>query len=151
MLEFICKVVIRLIKMIVFDLDGTLLNSKKEVSETTKTYLKSLKQQGFILVAATGRIYSSVLQVVKDSSFLNYMITDTGSAIYDLKSNKPIYKKTIHKHLVKQILKGYNDDYNYIDVCNQNFTNFYQVIFCERVKYANNVNTVYKLRLEFGF
>ena len=58
--------------------------------------------------------------MLKDSSFLNYVITDAGSAIYDLKSKKPIYKKTIRKHLVKQILMGYNDDYKYIDVCNQN-------------------------------
>ena len=81
-----------MIKMIVFDLDGTLLNSKKEVTNESKNYLRKLKQQGYILVVATGRIYSHALQALKDFSFLNYIITDAGSSIYDLSTNKAIYK-----------------------------------------------------------
>ena len=109
-----------MIKMIVFDLDGTLLNSKKEVTNESKNYLRKLKQQGYILVVATGRIYSHALQALKDFSFLNYIITDAGSSIYDLSTNKAIYKKTISKRFLKYVVKDYNQNYHYIDICNKN-------------------------------
>ena len=36
-------------KMIVTDLDGTLLNKNKNVSEKSKKYLKELKDNGYII------------------------------------------------------------------------------------------------------
>ena len=48
-------------KMIVMDLDGTLLNEKSEVSEKAKNYLNILKQEGYIIVIATGRILKTTL------------------------------------------------------------------------------------------
>ena len=51
---------ISLVKMIVLDLDGTLLNSERKVSEKSKKYIKKLKDMGYIVVIATGRIYESI-------------------------------------------------------------------------------------------
>lgn len=38
--------------MIVLDLDGTLLNGERKVSERSKNYLKKLKNMGYIIVIA---------------------------------------------------------------------------------------------------
>ena len=43
--------------MIVLDLDGTLLNRERKVSLKSRNYLKKLKEMGYIIVIATGRIY----------------------------------------------------------------------------------------------
>ena len=43
------------IKMIGLDLDGTLLNSKKEVTDHTKSVLEEAIAQGIIVLVATGR------------------------------------------------------------------------------------------------
>ena len=45
-------------KLIVCDMDGTLLNSKDEISENTKNYLIACQQKGIRLVLASGRSYS---------------------------------------------------------------------------------------------
>lgn len=49
-----------MIKMIVTDLDGTLLNSKKEISTYTKNVLIEAQKRGVRLVLATGRNYKSL-------------------------------------------------------------------------------------------
>lgn len=45
----------RNIKMIGFDLDGTLLNSNKEISDYTRDVMREAVEQGVIILPATGR------------------------------------------------------------------------------------------------
>lgn len=44
-----------MIKAIFFDLDGTLLNSKKKISDKTKSALKKCRENGISLFIATAR------------------------------------------------------------------------------------------------
>ena len=64
------------------DLDGTLLNEKSRVSQQTKEYLGELKQNGYIIVIATGRILKSALIATDGADFANYIVTDAGAAVY---------------------------------------------------------------------
>jgi len=48
------------IKMVVSDMDGTLLNSKHEISERFFTIFEALKRKGILFVAASGRQYHSM-------------------------------------------------------------------------------------------
>lgn len=105
--------------MIVLDLDGTLLNSNKKVSDESKTYLKKLKEQGIIIVVATGRIYASALNATDGAEFVNYVISDTGSCAYNVDNNETVFKNTINKKTTLKILNYFNDNYRYIDVCDK--------------------------------
>lgn len=49
------------IKMVVTDMDGTLLNSKHEVSERFFELFKKLKERNILFVAASGRQYHSII------------------------------------------------------------------------------------------
>lgn len=109
-----------MIKMIVFDLDGTLLNSKGNVSKETISYLNKLKNNGYIIVSASGRILSSQKAVAKDLSFVNYVITGAGSECYDLVNDKTIFEHRINLEIAKKITKYYNENCKYIDICNKN-------------------------------
>ena len=48
-------------KLIVMDLDGTLLNEEGIVTQKTKKYLGKLKKEGYVIAIATGRILKSAL------------------------------------------------------------------------------------------
>lgn len=65
-----------MVKMIVVDLDGTILTDSGKVSKNTKEYLRRLKQNDYILTIATGRIFASALEVTRDllSQILLYQI-----------------------------------------------------------------------------
>jgi len=84
-------------KMIVVDLDGTLLNINSGCSRKAKKYLKRLKDLGYIIVIATGRILSDAINITDGAEFVNYIISDSGGLIYDMDNSKIIRKSDILK------------------------------------------------------
>ena len=60
------------IKLVVSDLDGTLLNDNKEIDSKISDVIKSLYEKGILFTIATGRNYSlskKIINVLKDSKF----------------------------------------------------------------------------------
>ena len=106
-----------MIKMIVTDLDGTLLNEEKKITETTKNYLNELKRKGYILVIASGRTYSSILNITENAEFAKYIITDNGTCIYDKETNESLLYHKLTKDSISKIIEFYNKDFKYIDFC----------------------------------
>lgn len=107
-------------KMIVIDLDGTILNEQRRVSKSTKEYLKMLKNNGYIITIATGRIYASALNATDGAKFANYVISDTGTCVYDTSNAKAIFKNTISENTVIKFFKYYDEQCRYIDFCDKN-------------------------------
>jgi len=83
-------------KMIVMDLDGTLLHINQECSKKTRKYLKKLKDLGYIIVIATGRILRSAVEVTNGAEFANYVIASAGAVVYDMDNARMIMKKRIY-------------------------------------------------------
>lgn len=105
-------------KMIVVDLDGTLLNINKECSNKTKKYLKRLKDLGYIIVIATGRVLRSAVTVTGGAEFANYIVASAGSVIYDMDKSKIVMRNNIDIDLVKEIcLSCDKEDIKCINVC----------------------------------
>ena len=72
------------IKMIGLDLDGTLLNSKKEVTDHTKSVLEEAIAQGIIVLVATGRPLTGIPGQVRAIQGMQYALTTNGARIYGL-------------------------------------------------------------------
>lgn len=68
------------IKMIVLDLDGTLLNSKSKITLGTKEILKECIDAGYKVIIATGRNYIEAKDLTEGIAGLTY-ITSNGSYI----------------------------------------------------------------------
>ena len=135
------------IRMIVIDLDGTLLDSNKSISSKNIDYLKSLRKDGYIIVIATGRILDSAIYITKGAEFADYIISNTGSIIYDNKLKKIIYKSSIDKDILSKICALYDDNVDYIEMCDAHYYNRYTTkdnsihIFCQRI---NNLDDFIK-------
>ncbi len=78
------------------DLDGTLLNSAKQVSESNLHCLHRLRKQGIIQVIATGRSYYSFRQVIEHDFPADFLIFSSGAGIFDLKTKKLIYTRNLN-------------------------------------------------------
>ena len=107
-------------KMIVMDLDGTLLNEQGKTTIETQEYLQILKEKGYVIVIATGRMYASILNATSGAKFANYIISDTGSYIYNTEKKEPIMKKDLTEDFARKILLSYKDNCQYIDICDKN-------------------------------
>lgn len=75
-----------MIKAIVMDMDGTLLNEKDEISPETRDFLIDLEKRGVKLILASGRSYTRLLRYAKELEMDKYggwFIEIDGVAIYE--------------------------------------------------------------------
>lgn len=72
------------IKLIALDLDGTLLNSKKEISQRTLRTLTECCQKGLWIVPCTGRSASGIPEEIIRIPGVRYAITTNGAVIEDM-------------------------------------------------------------------
>ncbi|MCD4826407.1 MAG: Cof-type HAD-IIB family hydrolase [Acholeplasmataceae bacterium] len=76
----------------VFDLDGTLLNSKSRLSDNHINALIAAKQKGMKIVVASGRIYPMLESYIKKIGVVDFVISANGASI-DQVSNQRIIKQ----------------------------------------------------------
>jgi len=83
------------IGIIALDLDGTLLNSNKELSAGNLAALQRAANAGIEIVPTTGRFYGGMPDVIRALPFVRYVITVNGAEVADLKTGEVIYKAEI--------------------------------------------------------
>lgn len=81
------------IKLLALDLDGTLLNEKKEISPRTWAALERARSQGVLVVPVTGRPSQGVPQVVRTMPGLRYVVSSNGATIRDLVTGETLLEK----------------------------------------------------------
>ena len=83
----------RTIRMIGVDLDGTLLNSEKQLTAYTREVLKKAIEQEVAVVVATGRPFSGVPDELKHFPGIRYALTANGARILDMQKQKVVYEE----------------------------------------------------------
>lgn len=119
----------------VSDLDGTLLNSDKVVSNYSKDILNNLIEKGVMFTVATARTPGTINDLLDGLNISIPVVLMNGVIIYDMKNKNYLDFKTINKEAIKQIL-------NVVEINNKN-------IFLYTIE-ENKLNVYYKnLDLEF--
>ena len=85
----------RTIRMIGVDLDGTLLNSEKQLTAYTREVLKKAIEQEVAVVVATGRPFSGVPDELKHFPGMRYALTANGARILDMQKQKVVYENLL--------------------------------------------------------
>lgn len=102
-------------KMLVLDLDGTLTNSRKEITEPTKKALIEIQEVGKIIVLASGRPINGVFPLAKElelTRFGGYMLSFNGARITQCSTGNVIYNRTLPPEVIAPIyemVKEYPD------------------------------------------
>ncbi len=91
------------IKLIAFDLDGTLFNRDVEVSSRTASTLARVAERGVHLVVATGRGHRSVVPRVSRLRFMRWAVCSNGAYLHDLLAHRPVRSETIPGHQVTDL------------------------------------------------
>lgn len=87
------------IKLVAMDLDNTLLDSEKQISQHTKDVLKEAIRQGIYIVPATGRIFKSIPEFLRNIEGVRYALCCNGATVYDQYEDQIIYTN----HLPKEV------------------------------------------------
>lgn len=93
------------IKLIGFDLDGTLLTSEKKLTERTRKALEDAICQGVVLVPATGRPLSGVPQELLTFPGIRYVVTANGARVLDIAEGKILFEELLPYEKCGEILK----------------------------------------------
>ncbi len=104
------------IRIIALDLDGTLLDSKKELTEENYLRLSQAAAQGAEIVPTTGRYWGLMPEVIRTLPFLHYAITINGAAVFDIRKNETIVKSEIPMDSARDIM-AYLDHFDVIYDC----------------------------------
>lgn len=92
------------IKMIGFDLDGTLLTDQKELGEYTVQILKRAVEEGIVILPITGRPLCGLPKEVTGLTGLRYAITANGARILDLKNAAVLKEQLVSVETAEKIL-----------------------------------------------
>lgn len=85
-------------KIIVLDIDGTLTNSKKEISPATLEGLIDIQSRGYKVVLASGRPTPGITPLAKQlklADYGSYILAYNGGRIIDCRTGETIYQKTL--------------------------------------------------------
>lgn len=99
------------IKLIATDIDGTLLNNKKEISEETKFFLNQFEKEGGKVILSTGRAYFSTKKIAEKLNIYDIVITYNGAMIVNTKNDEILYHMPVEEKITKQLIdisKSYN-------------------------------------------
>ena len=92
-------------KLVVVDLDGTMLNSYGEITTQTKDTIKKCISKGTHIVLASGRPIDAIKSIAKEIQSEEYFIAGNGALVYDMHHDETIYKNYMKKEKVLEIIK----------------------------------------------
>lgn len=90
-----------MIKLLVFDMDGTLLNEDDKITKDTKDAILACEDKGIKVILASGRSYNRLLpygEILRLAEYDGKFIEVNGTAIYDV--------KTGDRKIIKQLTKA---------------------------------------------
>ena len=103
------------IGIVALDLDGTLLDSQKRLSEANRSALERAAAEGVQVVPTTGRFFGMMPAVVRDLPFVRYAITVNGAEVYDRVEDKVVVREEIPLDMaigIMEILDGFDIIYD---------------------------------------
>jgi len=101
------------IKLLVLDIDGTLTNSKKEISEETKRAIKMIQERGHKVMLASGRPTTGMVRFEKElelEKYGGYLLSFNGGKIINCRTGVIVFQKMFPSVLIPQIYRFAKDN-----------------------------------------
>lgn len=97
------------IKIIVTDIDGTLVDDNGNLGSESKKLLMELMKHDVSISLATGRLHSAVTELAKELSLNGYIISLDGAVIKEYKNDETIFESFLKIRHVKKAISISND------------------------------------------
>lgn len=92
------------IKLIALDLDGTLLNNKKQLSKQNLEAMTACIERGIYVVPATGRTVEGIPEAFKGLPGVRYAITLNGGSVIDIETKQIIAERKLDNQKTLELL-----------------------------------------------
>lgn len=105
------------IKLIVSDIDGTLVSNNNKISEQTVDLVKKISQKNIHFSLASQRVHSSIVPLAKELNINIPFISLNGTLIQDIEGKVVLSKSVIDKKYVEKALRLAQAHYIKIALC----------------------------------
>ena len=95
-----------MIELLAIDMDGTLLNSRHQVTDRTLQALQNAAEAGITIVPTTGRPIGSLPHRIVGEAFYRYVISSNGACTTDLQTGKELYEAEIDREKAIRMLRA---------------------------------------------
>ena len=95
-------------KLLVLDIDGTLVNNEKQITPKTKDAIFRAMEAGHSIMIASGRPTPGVQKFVDElelSKYDGYTLTYNGARVQECSSGKDIYEKRLSRSLLPELYR----------------------------------------------
>ena len=99
-------------KMIALDLDGTLNNDQKKITNRTKEALIAVQKKGVTVVLASGRPITGLkreCEALELEKYSGILLSYNGGKVVDATTKKVLYEKSLPKETAVRLLKHIED------------------------------------------
>ena len=105
-------------KLVMFDLDGTLLTSPYDISEENRQAFRQLYLKGYRLGVATGRRVNNIEFLLRDDIvYFDVLIGENGFQTRDLKLKEDTYTRLLTELEIKEIIDLFYDESKDVNFC----------------------------------
>lgn len=138
-------------KMVVFDLDGTLLDNKKEINDYTAEIIEKIYNRGIIIIIATGRNYYEAKLLTEKLRINKIIMANNGCIVRNTLTEEVIYEKYLdYNTFIKIYDEGKKQSLHPIIHVNEYYNNYDIVIEHDIANdnylgYMKNKNKRYKI------
>lgn len=92
-------------RLLAIDIDGTLVNSRNELTDATRAAILRAKRAGIEIVLATGRRYSRVLPLVEPLQLNVPLVTASGALIKRASDHSTLFRAAFHPGALESCLE----------------------------------------------
>ena len=93
-------------KVLVLDIDGTLTNSEKKITENTKRGIINIMERGHKVILASGRPTPGMKQCAKElelEKYGGYLLSFNGGKIINCKTGEIIFQKILPAPIIPNL------------------------------------------------
>lgn len=93
-------------KVLVLDIDGTLTNSKKEITPATKQAIQTILEQGHKVILASGRPTPGMRRYEKELQLEHnggYLLSFNGARVVECRTGEIVYQRTLSLQLIPSL------------------------------------------------
>ena len=120
-----------MMKAILLDIDGTLVNSKQQITDKTKKALLKAQEDGIRVILASGRPINGMMHLAKELEMEKHhglCVCFNGARVVDCQTKEVLFNQTMSLDLCKEIL-------NHL----KKFDGVWPLIVKDEYAYVNNV------------
>ena len=93
------------IELVLFDVDGTLVNDNGEIGERTKQLVMDIKKLGVLFSLASGRLHSALVPLAEELKLFLPLISLDGSSIKSIEGKHYVYRSFLKESQVKKAIE----------------------------------------------